>query len=451
MIRSLLATLLLAGCPNTDKSDSDDPKVDSGGETGGDCADTGGLVYEDADGDGFGASAAFTSCETPPPHPVENADDCDDATAAVSPLGVEACNGFDDNCDGVTDEGLGSDWFADVDGDSYGDPGSSTHSCTEPAGHVADNTDCNDAAAAVNPSALDLCSGVDEDCSGTADDPLTASWVATDGTVLDVSAALAAGTAAAPTTIGDQTGYQVEVSDGTVYLCEGTWYTKIVLANLGSDLSVVGIAGPDLTTLTTGGTTGGATGSVIAVTDTTLTIEGLTITGGVGSEDGTKGGGMAVAQAGAVSAAPNVTLRDSIITGNRTAYGGGVALKDFASMALHDSLIIGNEATEVGGGVWVQANGELSCVGTALGAAGIVGNSAPIAGGYYFSSKNDGSMETTGCDWGDAGVDDNDPEDIDRQPHADNAWCFGNAAALTDTVYCDPTGCTGTAPVTCAP
>jgi hypothetical protein len=456
--RALLAfSLVLAACPDTDKSDSDaadtaaDTAVDTAVDTDTDsgCVDSGELVYEDADGDGFGAGSGFSSCDTPPPHPVDNADDCDDGNAEISPASTETCNGIDDNCDGTADEGMGSDWFPDGDADGFGDPRASTYSCVAPDGYVADGSDCDDTNAAVNPTATELCSGVDEDCDGTADDPQTATYVEDDGTVRDVSSLLAAGTAVDPAFIGDQTGYELEVTSGTVYLCEGTWHAKIVLAKLGSELSVVGPAGPDATTLTTGGTTGGSTGSVIAITDTQLTVRGLTITGGIGSEDGTKGGGIAVAQAGAAASQPNVTLHDTIITGNRTAYGGGVALKDFATMALYDSLIVGNEATSVGGGVWVQTYGALTCEASALGAAGILDNTAPIAGGYYFSSKNDGTLETTGCDWGESGVDDNSQVDIDRQPHQDNEWCFGNAAALSDSVYCDPAGCTGTSPIAC--
>ena len=30
--------------------------------------------------------------------------DCDDADALVNPDGVEACNGIDDNCDGLIDD-----------------------------------------------------------------------------------------------------------------------------------------------------------------------------------------------------------------------------------------------------------------------------------------------------------------------------------------------------------
>jgi hypothetical protein len=449
----ILSALLLAGCPNTDKEpdDTGDTGAPDDTDTGdsADCTDTGAPVYEDGDGDGYGAGAAYGPCDTPPPHPVDNADDCDDGDAAINPLGTEVCNGADDNCDGNTDEGLGTPWYPDNDGDGFGDDDAGTVACVAPDGHVAAGGDCNDADEAVYPGATDYCSGADEDCDGLADDPMTASWRGEDGTWMDVTSALAAGTPESPAFIGDQPGYAVEVYDGTVYLCAGTWYDKVVLAQLGSELTVVGVYGPDVTALSSGGTTSGTSGSVVAVTDTTLTLEGLTITGGIGSESGTKGGGVAVAQAGAAAAQPNVTLRDSIITGNRTAYGGGVALKDYGTMALYDSLIINNEATAVGGGVWVQTYGALTCEASVLGAAGVVGNTAPIAGGLYFSSKNDGALDSIGCDWGDSGVDDNEPEDIDRQPHADNAWCFGNASALSDTVYCDAAGCTGTVAETC--
>lgn len=445
----LVLALFLAGCPDTDKQGGDDTGGDTGNDTGMPCTDLTADIFEDADGDGYGFGTGYDDCDTPPAHPVANADDCDDTNALVNPAAVETCNEVDDNCNGEIDEDLGTEWYADVDGDGFGDPASAATYCSEPADHVADSSDCDDTNANVNPEAIDLCSGMDENCDSVIDEPLTATWAGSDGTVVDVTTALAAGTSSDPAYIGDQAGYDLEVTDGTLYLCEGTWYNKIVLAKLGSTLNVVGVAGPDLTVMTTGGTTGGATGSIVAVTDTTLTLEGLTLTGGVGSEDGTKGGAIAVAQAGGTAATPNVTLRDVVLTGNRTAYGGAVALKDYASMSMVDSLIAGNEATAVGGGVWVQTFGTLRCEGTALAAAGVIGNTAPIAGGFYFSSKNDGTLDTTGCDWGDVGVDDNEPEDVDRQPHADNGWCFGNSAALTDTVFCDHNGCSGTNPQTC--
>lgn len=52
----------------------------------------------DADGDGFldaGCCAPFAGC----------GDDCDDSNPDVSPIAPELCNGIDDNCDGVIDDG----------------------------------------------------------------------------------------------------------------------------------------------------------------------------------------------------------------------------------------------------------------------------------------------------------------------------------------------------------
>lgn len=62
-------------------------------------------LYADADGDGFGAGTPTQACPTA--GFVLRAGDCDDTDAARSPLAREACNGDDDDCDGVTDEGGG--------------------------------------------------------------------------------------------------------------------------------------------------------------------------------------------------------------------------------------------------------------------------------------------------------------------------------------------------------
>ena len=59
--------------------------------------------YIDHDGDGYGSSDyQMSACEQPQGY-VENAEDCDDLNIQVNPLGIESCNGFDDDCDGVVD------------------------------------------------------------------------------------------------------------------------------------------------------------------------------------------------------------------------------------------------------------------------------------------------------------------------------------------------------------
>jgi hypothetical protein len=61
--------------------------------------------YADADGDGFGdADVAVQACEQPEGY-VENSDDCDDGDADRNPGAVEVCNGLDDDCDSLVDEG----------------------------------------------------------------------------------------------------------------------------------------------------------------------------------------------------------------------------------------------------------------------------------------------------------------------------------------------------------
>ncbi len=98
--------------------------------------------------------------------------DCNDTDAAINPGAFEICNGIDDNCNGLIDDGTGTIWFADADGDTYGDDASTTMACTVPDGYVADNTDCNDANAAINPAASEICNGLDDNCNGAIDEDL---------------------------------------------------------------------------------------------------------------------------------------------------------------------------------------------------------------------------------------------------------------------------------------
>jgi hypothetical protein len=87
--------------------------------------------------------------------------DCDDNDDAVfpgfdgEPAADEICDGFDNDCDGVITEDIDADGFVDE-----GNP--------DCAGQ--DDLDCDDSDGAVNPSADELCEGgVDEDCDGQID------------------------------------------------------------------------------------------------------------------------------------------------------------------------------------------------------------------------------------------------------------------------------------------
>ena len=60
------------------------------------------MLYADADGDGFGAEAVDGCLE---PDGVAIDGDCDDANAKVFPDAEETCDGVDEDCSGVVDDG----------------------------------------------------------------------------------------------------------------------------------------------------------------------------------------------------------------------------------------------------------------------------------------------------------------------------------------------------------
>ena len=98
--------------------------------------------------------------------------DCNDGDAAIFPGAVETCNGLDDDCNGTVDDDLMVTYYRDSDGDTYGDPEHSASACSPPSGFVTDNTDCDDTSRYVQPGGIEVCDllGVDEDCSGLAND-----------------------------------------------------------------------------------------------------------------------------------------------------------------------------------------------------------------------------------------------------------------------------------------
>lgn len=117
------------------------------------------LFYNDNDHDGF-----------------YSYEDCDDANATIYPGAPEICDGIDNDCNGLTDDGLSfATYYQDNDGDGYGNAAVSQTNCMAvvPSGFVDNNTDCDDTNAAIHPGAVEICDGLDNDCSGTADDGLT--------------------------------------------------------------------------------------------------------------------------------------------------------------------------------------------------------------------------------------------------------------------------------------
>ncbi len=112
-----------------------------------------------------------------------------------TPIG-EACNGLDDDCDGVNDNGiLFIDYYEDVDGDTVGNQSSSVNECSQPIGYVTLINDCNDDDASVAwdadeesyspvyPIAFDnnelACCANTDDCAAGSGCYTSGSWVST--------------------------------------------------------------------------------------------------------------------------------------------------------------------------------------------------------------------------------------------------------------------------------
>ena len=138
-----------------------------------------GTYYLDADGDTFGDLAVSVSvCGDAPAGYVSDGTDCDDDSSAAHPGLTETCDGLDNDCDGSTDEfgAAGeSTFYADSDGDTYGDVSSTISACSAPAGYVSETTDCDDSASTVNPGAAETDNLVDDDCDKWVDEDFVSS------------------------------------------------------------------------------------------------------------------------------------------------------------------------------------------------------------------------------------------------------------------------------------
>ena len=134
-------------CPVVANSDQDDADLDGAGDA---CDD-------DDDNDGE-----------------HDLTDCAPTDPTISHLAPEVCNGFDDDCDGDTDEKNAAGcvpFYLDLDQDGYGVEGQQKCLCEPEELYTADITgDCKPLDDSVHPKAKEMCDGIDNNCNQKTDE-----------------------------------------------------------------------------------------------------------------------------------------------------------------------------------------------------------------------------------------------------------------------------------------
>jgi hypothetical protein len=105
--------------------------------------------------------------------------DCDDDDPDRNPAAQELCDyeNHEENCNGVTNEGVTVVYYLDNDEDEYGTDSAQLQGCADnpPTDHhIRQGGDCNDFNNAIKPGTLETCNDLDDDCNGTVDDESSA-------------------------------------------------------------------------------------------------------------------------------------------------------------------------------------------------------------------------------------------------------------------------------------
>ena len=440
----------VAGGVSPDGFDCDDTDAQINHEQPEIC-DAGGLVDEDCDGFIDEADSSLTGApewyldgdrdghtSTGPPLPAcvrpafstsAAGADCRDDREDINPDQLEACDRLDNNCDGQVDEDsvLTPLCYLDVDGDGYGDDLTTFQACDcDPRAGLSDTGgDCGPNANRIFPGGLDVCNGLDDDCSGTPDDdprlslmlhrdadgdgfgdPDEIVWrcAPEDGVVDDdndcdddaatvfpgappvacdlldndcdpatfepgevrVNGAPAGALMSAVIGAGDEVG-----------ICEGRHVAQGL--QLPADVTLVGLVPRDRVLLDAAGA------GVVVVVDTPLTLRRLTLMGGTGLHVGgeTQGGAIWVATNG------QLTLDDVRVTASRAGRGGAIWLGEGVTATFADVLLDENDG-DAAGAVVDEGGALVAAEGATLDLRGVrvIGNRATRCGGLSLLGDN---------------------------------------------------------------
>jgi len=126
------------------------------------------IWYADLDGDTYGDPENSIIAQEQPSFAVSDNTDCDDTNPGINPGTAEIdLDGIDQDCDGEDGGIQDHSWYYDSDGDGFGDNLLPLVEAAQPSGYVADNTDCNDSDATINPNAVEIVGdGIDQNCDG---------------------------------------------------------------------------------------------------------------------------------------------------------------------------------------------------------------------------------------------------------------------------------------------
>lgn len=80
--------------------------------------------YQDSDADLYGNSSISTGACSVPVGFTGNGNDCVDTNDDIYPSAPELCDGLDNDCNGLSDDGIGAPtYYPDSDSDGFGDLG----------------------------------------------------------------------------------------------------------------------------------------------------------------------------------------------------------------------------------------------------------------------------------------------------------------------------------------